>query len=132
MKKNKLLIFIFILASYQPFVFSKMTDGECLTFFKNINKPDSKIQLAFYDNVTNCSAYLEKNTALLEATINSYRELFKVNRSHNHLEPFISFYKNHTIVVDKLVQKISDKDEREDFMERLKLASREFSEGNGH
>lgn len=131
MKKNKLLILIFILASYQPFVFSKMTDSECLTFFKSISKPDNKTQLAFYDNVTNCSTYLEKNSVLLEAMINSYKELFKVNRSHNHLEPLMSFYKNHTKVVDKLVQNISDKDEREDFMERLKLASREFSEGNG-
>lgn len=131
MKKYKILILTILMITYQPVAFSKMSDGDCQKFFKNVSKPDSKTQLAIYENITHCSSYFENNALLLESVISSYQELFKINRSHNHLEPFMAFYEKNMTVVDMLVQKISNKAQRDDFVERLKIAFREFKEGNG-
>ncbi|EQC48410.1 hypothetical protein M899_1840 [Bacteriovorax sp. BSW11_IV] len=131
MKKNILITSFFIgFLSFYTFAQAK-TDIQCRMYFDKTKKLDNKEQKIFYETVEQCQSHLFKDKDLVLKTIEAYRALFKVNRSHFHLEPFMPFYIKNKKQVDDLVSAITDKAEREDFQERLKTAYREFNDGNG-
>lgn len=108
-----------------------LTQAECLKFFKSIKKPDGKKQLEMYTTVEKCSSFYEKDQDLLKTLVVAYSELFKVNRSHNHLEPLMPYYAKNTKSFQALVKSLLDKNSSAEFLERLETAIREFQEGNG-
>lgn len=103
----------------------------CATFFKSVKRPDKKIQFELYTKVEQCQQFFDKNGDLLIEVIKAYAELFKVNPSHNHLEPFLPFYYKNKARINALVQKIFNKKDADEFFFRLKTALREDKEGNG-
>ncbi|EQC46409.1 hypothetical protein M899_1991 [Bacteriovorax sp. BSW11_IV] len=105
--------------------------NSCTKFFKGVNRPDKKMQLELYTKVEQCQQYFDKNGDLLSEVIRGYSELFKVNPSHNHLEPFLPFYYKNKARINALVQKILNKKDADEFFFRLKTALREDKEGNG-
>lgn len=104
---------------------------QCRKFFDSVKLPNAKNQLRMYKMLEDCSSHFEKDTELLISAINAYKELFRVNRSHFHLGPFMPFYEANTKMIDDIISKIPSEKERENFEERLKTAFREFKEGNG-
>lgn len=130
--KKFVFVFLTFVSIFSMNVFgAQKSDLECRVYFEKVKSPKVPEQKTIYTMVEQCSVHFSKDSDLVATVIRAYRELFKVNRSHFHLEPFIPFYLKNKMQVDNLVKAISDKTEREDFEERLKTAYREFNEGNG-
>lgn len=127
---KKLYIVLIMLTSFSAFGSSKLKEADCVKYFSEAKISDTKSQLELYNKLEACNSFFEKNEALVLNVFSVYQKLFKVNRAHNHLEPFMPYYLKNKEKINKLVLQIENKEAREDFVERISLASREFLEGN--
>lgn len=133
MKKNLGLVFFFVLVSAcamgtHP---RKANLESCVIFFKRIHNPDKKIQREFYSKVEECRDLFKSSDELLGIVISSYGELFRVNPSHFHLEPFLPFYNINKDKTDLLIRKVLNEKDAREFYFRLKAALQENYGGNG-
>lgn len=124
-------LFLFFVSCSSAQDKTPMSQADCLSFFKDVKSPDGKKQLQMYSVVQKCDSYYSKNKELLKSLVLAYSELFKVNRSHNHLEPFMPYYLRNKTSFQALVKSLLDKSSADEFILRLDTAQREYLEGNG-
>jgi len=111
----------------------KLTAESVISTLEKADYTAIKGRYNLYTYYESAVSVLEKegNKDVLVTIIKSYIKEFRNNPTHFNLEPFIPFYKNNKAQVITIINKLATKTEAEDLLSRIRIALREFEEGNG-